>query len=509
MKPEIEKRLERAQSLPTIPGVAQRIVELGQQAEVDTTEVSEVLSRDPALTAKILRAANSPIFAHRRKASSLREAIMALGLEATLTLALGFVLVRNLNSVSGRLDYHAFWRRAMVSGAAAQSISERIGRLNSEEVLLAGMLQDIGMLVFDALMPREYGRLAAEAEDHESLRLAEKNILEVDHAELGLWLMQRWNLPEYLQCAAFASHEPELMDLPENEGNLCQQKELGKIVALSSRMADIWVTRDSDSATMQAASLAYEFYGWDQEAFGEVLSKVAELVRHLTDVYEIENTSVEDLAAISDQARETLTLRSLHMIHEAAQERRRNQELEAQNSILKDQAEKDALTELYNRRHLEKRLKQAFAQARKHNKTMALALIDLDYFKRVNDELGHQAGDAVLYGVAQVLRQQVRDDDILARYGGEEFLLALPDVGELAAKGIMQRIRKAIAETEYSPGAGAPARRITTSIGYAISDGSDSRLDSVEALIEAADKALYRAKVGGRNRVELFGPEVH
>lgn len=140
---------------------------------------------------------------------------------------------------------------------------------------------------------------------------------------------------------------------------------------------------------------------------------------------------------------------------------------------------------------------------------MALALIDLDYFKRVNDELGHQAGDAVLYGVAQVLRQQVRDDDILARYGGEEFLLALPDVGELAAKGIMQRIRKAIAETEYSPGAGAPARRITTSIGYAISDGSDSRLDSVEALIEAADKALYRAKVGGRNRVELFGPEVH
>ena len=426
---------------------------------------------------------------------------MALGIEAALTLALGFVLAHSLHSGPGRLDYKAFWRRAMVSGAAAQTIAERIGRLNAEEVLLAGMLQDLGMLVFDSLMPRAYGRLVADAEDHEALRLAEKRILEVDHAELGAWLMQRWNLPGYLYCAALTSHEPECLDKADPD-DICSQNDLGEIVALSSRMADIWVAADADSATMQAASLAYQYYGWDQEVFADILGRVADLVKHLIDVYEIEITSTEDLVAISDQARETLTLRSLHMIHEAARDRLKNQELEAQNAVLRDEAERDALTELYNRRHLEQRLKKVFREAEKNNSTLAMALIDLDHFKNVNDELGHQAGDAVLYGVARVLRQQVREGDVLARYGGEEFLLALPGLGELATEGIMQRICKAIAEQEYSPGNGMPAKRITTSVGYALFAGAESGFASVEELIAAADKALYKAKVGGRNRVE-------
>lgn len=431
---------------------------------------------------------------------------MALGLDATLTLALGFTLVRSLHVGQGRLDYQAFWRRAMVSGAAAQSIGEHSGRLNSEEVLLAGMMQDLGMLVFDSLMPRAYGRLAEAAEDHEALRLAEKRILEIDHAELGAWLMQRWNLPEFFQCAALGSHEPECTDYTEYQVDACRQGELAKIVALSSRMADIWVTADTDSATMQAASLADQCFGWDQQTFGEILGKVAELVRQLIDVYEIDISSTEDLVSISDQARETLTLRSLHMIHEAAQERRKNQELEAQNSFLQEEAEKDALTQLYNRRHLARRLEKALAKAAKDNNSLVVALLDLDHFKNINDTLGHQAGDAVLYGVAKVMREQVREGDILARYGGEEFLLALPEVGELASKGIMERLRKAIAEKGFNPGNDMPVQRVTTSIGYALYDGADNGFDSVEDLIEAADKALYKAKIGGRNRVERALP---
>lgn len=501
MKPEIEKRLEQAHNLPTIPGVAQRIVELGQQAEVDIAEVSEVLSRDPALSAKILRAANSAIFAHRRKASSLREAVMALGLEATLTLALGFTLVRSLESGPGRLDYRAFWRRALVSGAAAQCIAEQSGYLNSEEVLLAGMLQDIGMLVFDALMPRAYGSLAVQAEDHEALRLAEQRILDVDHAELGGWLILRWNLPDYLYYAAVGSHEPEHAEQHLHK-EACSQERLVRVVALSSRMADIWVTTDANAATMQAAALADQFFGWDQEIFGAVLGRVTEIVRILIKVYEIDIDSTEELSRISDQAREALTMRSLHVIHAAAEERRRSQELEARNSVLQEEAERDALTELYNRRHLEKRLRKVFAEVQERGGTLVMALIDIDYFKRINDELGHQAGDAVLYGVAKVLRNQVRESDVLARYGGEEFLFALPGIGELAARGIMERLRRAIAEKNYATGTGMPARRVTTSVGYAFYCGTGGGVESVEQLIKAADKALYKAKLGGRNRVE-------
>lgn len=498
-------------SLPSVPGVALRIVELSQQPEVDALEIVEVLSRDPALTVKVLAAANSPAFAHRRKAANLREAVLALGIEATLTLSLGFTLLHSLQSGPGRLDCSAFWRRAVVCGAAAQCIGIREGRLNSEELLLAGMLQDLGMLVFDAMEPRAYGRLAGEAGNHEALRLAEIGCFGVDHAELGSWLMERWNLPDYLRQAAAGSHEPERSTAGcGGDTEACPELELMRVVALSSRMADVWVTEDPEAATVQAAALAHRYFGWEQALFGEVLEMVTTAVKQLIKVYEVDIQGGDELNRISEQAREVLTLRSLNMIHEAAQVQRRSQELEAQNSILKQQAERDPLTELHNRRHLAERLQHAFERAGRARELLAVALIDLDHFKSVNDEFGHQAGDAVLYGVAKILRSSVRKQDILARYGGEEFLIALPGLGELAVRGVLERLRQAIADHPHDMGGTLQRRHVTASIGYALYDPNNAtaaaHFSSIEALIRGADEALYRAKSSGRNRVEQEHP---
>jgi diguanylate cyclase (GGDEF)-like protein len=158
----------------------------------------------------------------------------------------------------------------------------------------------------------------------------------------------------------------------------------------------------------------------------------------------------------------------------------------------------DQLTGLYNRRVVMERLEEEHARFQRSGQTYAVIMMDLDHFKRINDTHGHTAGDDVLREVSQRMRQSVRSTDTLARMGGEEFLLLLPmnDIdGALVHAG---RIRKRIAATPVTSGTVEIA--VTMSLGVAEVFTSDRASDSV---VTRADSALYRAKVAGRNRVEL------
>ena len=156
----------------------------------------------------------------------------------------------------------------------------------------------------------------------------------------------------------------------------------------------------------------------------------------------------------------------------------------------------DALTDLCNRRHFLELLDKEIARAERHGRPLALAIVDVDHFKRVNDEHGHIAGDGVLKQIAEVLRAHVRGEDIAARIGGEEFAVLLPEESPDAARAFAERLREAIAAAAFAPG-GEP-RRMTVSIGLA---GLSTARATRTALMRAADEALYAAKEGGRNLV--------
>lgn len=156
----------------------------------------------------------------------------------------------------------------------------------------------------------------------------------------------------------------------------------------------------------------------------------------------------------------------------------------------------DALTELCNRRHFLELMEKEIARAQRHDRPMALAILDVDLFKRVNDDHGHIAGDGVLKQIAEVLRHHVRGEDVAARIGGEEFAVLLPEADPEAALAFCERLREAVAAARFAPG-GEP-RTITISIGLA--DLAPSRADR-STLMRAADAALYDAKESGRNRV--------
>lgn len=159
----------------------------------------------------------------------------------------------------------------------------------------------------------------------------------------------------------------------------------------------------------------------------------------------------------------------------------------------------DGLTGLYNHRSFQERLANEFKRLERYPGPVSLLLIDIDFFKKVNDTYGHPAGDVVLKGVAGVIREVLRETDFAARYGGEEFAALLLDSGRKMAAQAGERLRAAVAGTTFK--AGPKDIKVTVSIGAA-SFPSDA--NTREALIELADKALYKAKHNGRNQVVMW-----
>jgi len=162
----------------------------------------------------------------------------------------------------------------------------------------------------------------------------------------------------------------------------------------------------------------------------------------------------------------------------------------------------DPMTQLLNRRAAENRLQQEQARVRRHGEAYALAMIDIDRFKMVNDRYGHAVGDEVLRAVAARIEAGLREEDWVARWGGEEFLVFLRDIDHREAIFVMERLAAKVKATAVATEAGE--LNLTLSIGVALSDALDTPCDAV---VEAADQSLYRAKANGRDRVELRGGE--
>lgn len=156
----------------------------------------------------------------------------------------------------------------------------------------------------------------------------------------------------------------------------------------------------------------------------------------------------------------------------------------------------DGLTQLFNRRYFDEALERELGRAKRYQRPLSLVLFDLDHFKKKNDEFGHVAGDALLRQLAQAVVPKLRKEDILARVGGEEFAGVLPEVDLEGAKQTGEKIRRIVAETAFE----FDRVRIpcTVSVGCAVADAATDP----KALYGRADEALYRAKQGGRDRVE-------
>jgi len=496
MNPEIEAQLRLSVNFPSPPGVASHIIELAQDPEIEMGKVAKALSMDSALSSKVLRIANSPLYAQRRKSENLRQALVVLGLNATLTLALSFSLVKSLRGTkSNGLDYKFYWRRALLSATAARALSDFLHQSLAEEIFLAALLQDVGMLALDQALPDLYRGIESLQQDHVALSELETKRLQVDHAYIGAWMMRNWQLPERLHKAIAHSHHLQQSFTAE------PAQIFERCVALSGPIADLFLQEPHQRQFAETALRAERSLGLDKMAFGQVLGTIGSMIPETEAIFEAELLSKQHPELILEQARDVLMLRNLHALREintlrAAVDNAASRALETE-----EEARRDTLTGVYNRAHLEQILSREFEHATRHKWPLSVAFADLDDFKNINETFGPQAGDRVLQATARILRGNTRETDLIARYGGEEFVVVLPATDAQTAHAICERIVMAFRNTGHVMG--SEQANVTVSIGCATQDAHTQFSDPAD-LVAAADQALYTAKLRGRNRSVPF-----
>ena len=178
--------------------------------------------------------------------------------------------------------------------------------------------------------------------------------------------------------------------------------------------------------------------------------------------------------------------------------------LKRTQSELKRLATTDSLTGLFNRRFFEDLAETEIKRSFRYKKPLTLLMLDLDFFKKINDSCGHKAGDHVLEEVSTIFQASIRDIDLLGRYGGEEFIMLFPESDQKTSIIAAERIRKNIENTNLS----FNNKILTITVSIGISTLSNYSTESLDTLIQHADKALYKSKGTGRNRITIWNEKL-
>ena len=214
-KAKMKEVVAKIDDLPTLPSVVTKLMEMSEDSKSSAEDIAKVITLDPALTAKILKIANSAYYGFRQRASSLDGAIVTLGLKVVKSLALNVSVIEAFSStgVKGEFDKKKFWEHSIGCAVISKLLAKRAGYsyVELEEAFTAGLLHDIGKIILDRYLHDEFGSVVRMAMDENIAVIeAEEKILGIDHTEVGHWLAFMWKLPEELQWVIYSHHNPEL-----------------------------------------------------------------------------------------------------------------------------------------------------------------------------------------------------------------------------------------------------------------------------------------------------------
>ena len=256
MNPELEAKLKTCTTLPSPPKVASELIQLSNDPEADIQDIAKMLQRDPGLSLKILRIANSPLYANPRNVETLTQATLVIGLNGILALALSFSLVKSLQGEKMRgLDYPLYWRRSLIAASSSRAIGKMCHFPCLEELFTAALMQDIGMLALDRTFPELYTGEHFNQACHAQVLKYEKEKIGTTHAAVGGWLLANWRLPERLQMAVSASDDPDRVP------SIDDREKFTRCVALSGLIAELYLTNAGGQAIAVVSEQANAWLG--------------------------------------------------------------------------------------------------------------------------------------------------------------------------------------------------------------------------------------------------------
>ena len=489
---DISKKIGR---LPTLPGVAMKILRAMGRDTPDIREISEIISLDAPLSAKVLKMVNSPFYGLSNKITSVHQAMVYLGLNTVKNLALSFSLLRTFEHKNkSSFDYVQFSKDSLVGAIAAKLIAEKTNRQHGENAFFLGLLQNIGLPIMAESMPVQYEEVIIKIKSNSaSLHEVESQLLGLNHMEVGEYVTHAWGLPAKLTVPIGAHHIPGRLTSGSDDIEF-----LTKTLHLSSLYINLFNGSDPkvNYAEIENCIRAYELNSFINNS--ATVKEITEGIKNLFPIFEIKIDEKKYIDIIEAARYESEKLSSDLL-----------NQLQSQSECLdqlKQQVGLDSMTQLYNHDRFMEILHQEISRATRYKTPLSIIIADVDHFKSVNDFFGHQAGDHALKCVSSHLKKLLRDSDHIARYGGEEFGIILPMTPLKEAIQAAERLRKAIESEKII----YREKSISVTMSFGIALLENNRKVDVEGLIKMADEALYDAKNTGRNKCchyKLQNPE--
>ena len=486
-----------------MPVVAANVLTLSRDPDVDFSRLEKMMSADPALVAKLLRMSNSAYFGSRKTVTSINEAIVRIGLKITRMTVLSFSLEAEISPrIPESFEIDRFWRHALTTAVGARILAERIWPAKHDDAFAAGILQDLGMLALQCVVPDRYAKVFESRRAHPTTRIEEieQRILGFTHARVGAELLRKWGIPEEVYGPIRFHHDP---DSGTALGAGPDTIRMARVLLLCSKISHLFYSKDRGIIHVTIAGEAKEQFNLTQEALDGILERVTRDVRQICDLFNLDPSQIPSYEEVRLKAAQELTNLATEPGGQAQAPEERSEEHAAEVRQWKAEAEElkrlaasDELTELPSRRDFLKSFVVEIARTRRYAHSLGFLMLDIDHFKKVNDTHGRPAGDKVLAGLTRLLQKEIRRTDVAARLGGEEFVVLLPETNLNGVIAAAEKVRLGIAEASKNWAPGVPG--ITVSVG-AVHVRFDSPSLDGSLIIEEADRCLYQAKGSGRN----------
>jgi len=474
--------------------VAAQIVRMASTEDVASSDLGAMAESDPGFAMRLLALVNSPAFGATVKIGDVRRAASQLGVRGMRNLALSLVLS---DMVPVGRDAEVLLTNAVRRAVTSRHLAGLLGRSETDTYYTAGLLLDAGILVWARHALVDAIDVARTPACHRQLK--ERALGRYAHSESGSELAYTFSLPEDTVEAIRRHHDPEP-----------PAQDLARVAWVAERVAAVFeggVPDRNRSEAMKALSALPIDPSTRDQVFRAMPKLTAEagkaLDRSFSEQLDLEALSADvNRCLIELNAHYESAIRRLEAV--VAEKDALAEELRQANAQLQELALVDGLTNLPNRRAFDRSLEEALSRSERDGLPVSLLMLDIDHFKKVNDEHGHRAGDDVLRSFAQIVRASLRGGDVAARYGGEEFAVILPNTDAETSRDVATRLRICVQGARMHTCSGF--LRVTVSCGAAAVCGPGSRAQ-LESLIERADQALYAAKRGGRNQVAV-APEL-
>src|SRR5690606_37231013 len=305
-------KIDACPCLPSLPTVAVDVLNLVKSPDIDMRRLAEVIEKDPALVARLLKTVNSSYYGRSQKITTVNQALVTLGMQSVKTLVLGFSLIESLRDcAAGGFDHRRYWRHSFHTACAARHLARATRISEADELFVCGLLSGIGMLVMDATLGRRYGDVCRKVPSHVEQAAMEMDAFGTHHGEVGGCMAQKWKLPPELAGPIAWHVEPyKAPDEPTSR--------LARLIFVAERCADVFVDPEPAPAISDVRQYLVELQGEANEDWADsLLSTIGQSTSEAAAAFEFNIGPEIRYEKILRDANEALVELTLATRHEA------------------------------------------------------------------------------------------------------------------------------------------------------------------------------------------------